>query len=145
MVIALGIGFQLLQLVVSIKQRKANMDTTGDPWNGRTLEWSNPSPAPVYNFATLDPVHDRDAWWAAKQKGTAAARPARYEDIEMPRGSGMGLLIAGCAFIFGFAVIWHIWWLAVIGLLGVITSVIVRSLNEDTEYTIPAAEVGRAA
>lgn len=140
LVIGLGVAFQILQLVVSIWKRKDNIDTTGDPWNGRTLEWSTRSPAPFYNFAVLPEVSERDAFWAAKHAQAKAEKP-RYQAIHMPRNTGAGAIIAGFAFVFGFAAVWHIWWLALIGLLGVIVSVIVRLGNDDVEYTISAAEL----
>jgi cytochrome o ubiquinol oxidase subunit 1 len=141
LIIAAGIGFQILQLIVSIIQRKQNLDTTGDPWNGRTLEWSTTSPAPVYNFALLPDVHDRDEFWAMKQPGAIAAAKPKYTDIQVPKNSPIGVFIAAAAFTFGFAVIWHIWWLMAAGLLAVVTLVIIRTTDDDTERTITAAEV----
>lgn len=140
-IILAGVGFQILQLIVSIKQRKANLDTTGDPWDGRTLEWATASPAPFYNFAVIPEVNDRDAFWAMKQQKTTS-KP-QYEDIYLPRNSGMGLFIAGFTFVFGFAVIWHIWWLAPIGLLGIIVSVILRISDDNTEYRISAKQLAK--
>lgn len=138
-----GIGFQILQLIVSIKQRKKNLDTTGDPWNGRTLEWSTSSPAPSYNFAVIPKVHGRDPFWDMKQASPSEVQEPHYTDIHLPKNTGMGIVIAGLAFVGGFAVIWHIWWLAVIGLLGIIACLVIRSLDDETEYVIPAAEVER--
>ncbi len=143
LVIAAGVVCQILQLIVSIRQRKQNLDTTGDPWNGRTLEWSIPSPAPVYNFAIEPVVHERDPFWEQKQRKTPHTHKQRYQDIHLPKNTGMGIIIAGFAFAFGFAVIWHIWWLAVLSLVAIIACVIHRANDEDTEYTIPAAEVER--
>jgi cytochrome o ubiquinol oxidase subunit I len=143
MIIALGIGFQLLQLVVSIWQRKKNVDTTGDPWDGRTLEWSVPSPAPFYNFAIAPTVDTRDAFWEEKQR-TAAGHPPKkppYQDIRLPKNSGLGLIIAGFAFMIGFGLIWHMWWLAAVGLVGLVVTVIVRSSDDNTEYTLTADEL----
>ncbi|MDB5171053.1 MAG: cyoB [Candidatus Saccharibacteria bacterium] len=142
LIILLGIGFQILQFVVSIWQRNKNLDSTGDPWNGRTLEWSTVSPAPFYNFAVTPHVTDRDQFWADKQAKTTAAKP-HYEDIGMPKNTGMGIVIAGFAFIFGFAVIWHIIWLIPLALFGIIASVIIRSTDDETEYTITAAELAK--
>ncbi len=138
-VILLGIGFQLLQIGVSIWQRHQNRDITGDPWNGRTLEWSIPSPAPVYNFATIPVVHDRDAFWEMKQAKSLPKH--RYEDIHLPKNSPFGLLIASAAFVFGFAIIWHIWWLAILGFLLAVTLVIIKTSDDESEYVITAAEV----
>jgi cytochrome o ubiquinol oxidase subunit 1 len=139
MFVLAGVGFQLLQIGVSVWQRKANLDNSGDPWDGRTLEWSTTSPAPFYNFAVLPEVSERDAFWAMKQ-AKSTAKP-QYNDIHLPRNSGMGILIAGLAFVFGFAIVWHIWCLAVIALLSIITSIIVRTTAENTEYIVTASEI----
>jgi cytochrome o ubiquinol oxidase subunit I len=143
--IALGVGFQVLQLIVSIKQRKQNLDTTGDPWNGRTLEWATTSPAPFYNFAVVPEVTGRDAFWAMKTRSgkRKAAWEPTYTAFEMPKNTPLALFIAAFALLFGFAVIWHIWWLAPVGLLGAVTCVIIRTLDDDTEYTVSAAKLKR--
>ena len=142
-IISVGIGLQLLQLVVSIVQRKKNRDLTGDPWNGRTLEWSVPSPAPFYNFAVTPVVHSRDQFWEEKQalrRHEQTEKPA-YQDIYLPKNSSLGLVIAMFAFLIGFGLIWHMWWLAGIGLAGVIICIIVRTSNDDTEYLVTAKEL----
>lgn len=144
-IIGLAIGLQLLQLGVSIWQRKKFADTTGDPWNGRTLEWSVPSPAPYYNFAVTPVVTSRDPWWEEKQarkRGHMAKAPV-YSDIELPKNTGAGVVIAGLAMIFGFAVIWHIWWLALISFIAAIAAIIIRTTKDDIEYTVTAAELKR--
>ena len=140
LLVLLGVGFQILQLIVSIKNRHANRDLTGDPWDGRTLEWSTSSPAPVYNFARPLVIATRDAFWEAKQTKQALAS-GPYKDIHMPKNSGAGVMVAGCAFVFGFAAVWHIWWLAIIGLAAVVIILMVRLTNDDIEFVIPAAEV----
>jgi cytochrome o ubiquinol oxidase subunit 1 len=154
-IIGLGVFFQLLQLGWSIFTRdwQGVRDTTGDPWDGRTLEWSTVSPAPHYNFATLDPVTDRDAFWAMKQGRTLAADDpsggtipqvgsSHYEDISMPKNTAVGMYIGAAAFAGGFALIWHIWWLALLGLLAIITIAVIRGTNSDnSEHTITAAEI----
>jgi cytochrome o ubiquinol oxidase subunit 1 len=132
-----------LQIIVSIFQRNKNRDLTGDPWNGRTLEWSTTSPAPFYNFAILPTVSTRDPFWEQKHNKDAAPRKTTYQDIELPKNSSAGIFIGAFSFVFGFAIIWHIWWLAVLGLLAVITSLIIRLSNDDFEYTLPASEVKR--
>ncbi len=139
-IIIMGAGFQILQIIVSVIQRNDNRDLTGDPWDGRTLEWSTPSPMPVYNFAHLTPVHDRDAFWVAKHKSTNTTHE-EYEPITLPKNSGAGIGIAAAAFVFGFAIIWHIYWLAPFALLTIIVIMLVRANNEHTEYTISAAAV----
>lgn len=139
MIILAGVGFQVLQLLYSIWKRKENLDRTGDPWDGRTLEWSVPSPAPSYNFAVIPAVTDRDAWWTYKQHKEHPLR--RYEDIYLPKNSGLGLIIAGFSMIVGFALIWHIWWLAAVASILVIGAIIWRASDEGTEYRITAEQV----
>lgn len=136
--IGLGIAFQLLQLGYSIWKRKENR-VDGDPWDGRTLEWSTTSPPAYYNFAATPVVAERDAFWEIKQG--KQPRQQKAEDIWLPKNSGFGVIIASFAFIGGFAVVWHIWWLAIIGLFGILTSLIIRLSQDETEYLVPADEV----
>ena len=142
MIICLGIALQILQFIVSIWQRRKNL-AGADPWNGRTLEWSVPSPAPAYNFAVIPAVTGRDPFWQTKQEIEAGgAKPTpEYEDIHLPKNTGAGVIIASFAFLVGFGLIWHIWWLAIIGFIGVIVSIIVKTMDEDSEYVLTAAEV----
>lgn len=142
MIIGMGVATQILQFYVSIRNRKKNRDVTGDPWDGRTLEWSVPSPAPFYNFAVIPKVTTRDPFWKAKQDAKDTPEPV-YEDIELPKNTPMGIFIAGAAFLIGFGLIWHIWWLAALGLFGVITLLIVRSLDDETEYVVKASEIAK--
>lgn len=148
--ILLGIVLQIAQLVLSIIQRNQHRDVTGDPWDGRTLEWATASPAPAYNFAVIPAITGRDSWWTIKQAASKAAgedsgnkpsKKQRYTDITLPKNTGTGLYIALAAFIVGFALIWHIWWLAAVGFIALIAVIIHRSTVEDTEYTIPASQV----
>ncbi len=142
-IIALGLIFQVLQVLMSIKDRKLNR-AGNDPWNGRTLEWSTHSPPPVYNFAVIPTVTNRDAWWQIKEDAkTDVAKEVEYEDIEMPCNTAVGVYIALCAFMFGFGMIWHMWWLALLGVFAAILLVISRSFDENIEYVIPASEVAR--
>ncbi|HEX4774446.1 MAG TPA: cbb3-type cytochrome c oxidase subunit I [Candidatus Saccharimonadales bacterium] len=135
--VLIGVGFQLLQLGYSIWKRDENR-VGNDPWGGRTLEWATASPAPSYNFAAMTPVDSRDAFW--EMKNSKVVKP-EYEDIHLPKNSGLGIFIAAFAFLFGFGMIWHIWWLLPIGLVGVISCIVVRASEEHTEYLIPAKEV----
>lgn len=140
-VIIAGIGFQILQLIVSIKQRKQNLDKTGDPWDGRTLEWSTPSPVPFYNYAATPVVKDRDAFWAMKQNKDPQLSHPVYKDIKLPKNSPAGLMIGAFAFLFGFAMVWHMWWLGAVSLIAIILSLIVRTSNAESEYVITAEEL----
>jgi cytochrome o ubiquinol oxidase subunit 1 len=142
-VILVGILSQLVQLYVSIKERHANRDLTGDPWDGRTLEWSTSSPSPAYNFAKTPVVYDIDAFMDMKEKGVAYQKPEQYQDIEMPKNTAAGLIIGVFTFLFGFALVWYIWWLAILAALVLLSTVIARASDDDTEYVIPAAEVQR--
>jgi cytochrome o ubiquinol oxidase subunit 1 len=135
-----GVGFQFLQLLVSIKERNQNRDTTGDPWNGRTLEWSIPSPPPFYNFAITPEVHNRDPFWIMKhdKKGT---KPHQYHDIHMPKNTPTGVYIGALSFVFGFAVIWYMFWLAIISGVAIVACAIAHLYQKETEYNVPASEV----
>jgi cytochrome aa3-600 menaquinol oxidase subunit I len=140
----LGFVFQVWQIAYSIKH--GERDTTGDPWNGRTLEWSIPSPAPVYNFAVIPQVKEADDWWATKQaraNGTANEAPAKLEPIHMPKNSGIPFIMSFFWFIAGFGFVWGWTWWIVIGLAGVGISMLVRSFQYDTDYYIPVDEVRR--
>ncbi|MGH7141642.1 MAG: cbb3-type cytochrome c oxidase subunit I, partial [Minisyncoccia bacterium] len=140
-VIALGVFCQAMQIFVSVRKRHELRDTNGDPWNGRTLEWSTPSPIPFYTFARIPQVTGRDAWWEMKKSGTQTA--SEYEDIEMPKKTPLGMFMAAAIFVAGFALVWHIWWLVVLALLVLPALFVVRSFTEETETILPAAEVAR--
>ena len=146
-VILVGIVCQVVQLVVSIRAREQHRDVTGDPWNGRTLEWSTASPPPAWNFAVLPRVAERDGYWKAKQRTHAMqdqARPAReYAPIEMPRNSAIGFVNAFFAVVTGFALIWHIWWMAGVGLLGAFVTLLAFAFRDKEEVEIPAAQVAQ--
>jgi len=142
-IIACGIALNLLQLVYSVWKRKDNMDLSGDPWDGRTLEWATSSPPPFYNFAHLPHIDSIDQFWEDKQKGNGWVRPSSYEDIHMPRNTAAGFWIGAFGIVLGFALTWHIWWLALVGLVGMIGSFIARTFDNDIDYYVPAAEVER--
>ena len=142
-IIALGIGLMILQLIVSVRDRDLNRDYSGDPWNGRTLEWSTASPPPFYNFAKIPHVHGIDVWASMKEEGEIGKLPDEFEDIHMPRNTGVGLVMGGFSLILGFALVWHIWWLAVVGLVGNLAALLYRALDDDTHYTVPAETVAR--
>ena len=139
LIIAAGVGFQILQLVYSIWKRKETQ-VAGDPWNARTLEWATSTPTPIYNFAVVPEVHGRDAFWEAKQDKTEPDTP-RYTAIRVPKNTPVPIIIAGFAFALSFGMVWHIWWLVVVGLLGAVVTIIIRTTSDDTERTITAAQV----
>ena len=138
--IACGIAAMLVQFAVSIWKRDELRDHTGDPWDGRTLEWSTSSPPPEYNFAFTPIVHDIDAW--ADMKRCGVQRPTeRFRSIHMPKGTGAGLILAGLSTVFGFAMIWYIWWLAAVSFAGIIGYAIAHTFNYKRDFHIPAETV----
>ncbi|GAA4760986.1 cytochrome o ubiquinol oxidase subunit I [Stakelama sediminis] len=140
--IACGIACMLIQFAVSIMNREKLKDTTGDPWNARTLEWSTSSPPPEYNFAFTPIVHDNDAWWDMKYRGYE--RPAGgFRPIHMPKNTGAGAILGGISLVFGFAMVWHIWWLAAVGFVALIATAIGHTFNYNRDFNIPAEEVER--
>ncbi len=146
LVILAGIILQITQLVVSIRQREALRDVTGDPWNGRSLEWATPSPPPAFNFAVLPIVEGEEPYWGIKQRAIEHARLSDepdYTDIEMPRNSPTGFICAFFATIMGFSLIWHIWWLVALAFCGAFVTFVVFAWRDQDEYVIPAGEVAR--
>ena len=140
--IACGIACFIIQLVVSFMRREELRDTTGDPWNGRTLEWSTSSPPPQYNFAFTPVVHDTDAWWQMKQYGYK--RPMEgFIPIHMPKNTAAGIVLAGLCTLMGFALIWHIWWLAAVSFAAIIIAAIIHTFNYKRDYYIPTDDVVR--
>jgi len=140
--IALGIASFIVQLVVSYLRRESLRDTTGDPWGGRTLEWSTSSPPPVYNFAFTPQVHDNDAWSDMKSNGYI--RPQQdFNAIHMPKNTGAGFFIAALSAVCGFALIWQMWLLAGVGFVAMLAAIIIHTFNYNRDYYISADEVVR--
>lgn len=141
-VIMVGLGLQVLQVVKSIRNRHQLRDTTGDPWNGHELEWATTSPPPVYNFAFIPQVHRRSPYWEVKRdEELSLYEEKEYTDIEVPKNTSIPLYIGISAFVFGFAMVWHIFWLAIVSFVAIITCVMVRMSKKETERTITAEEV----
>jgi cytochrome o ubiquinol oxidase subunit 1 len=146
LVILVGIGFQVAQLVVSIRTRDQRRDVTGDPWDGRSLEWSTPSPPPVFNFAVMPNVEGEEAYWGVKQRAIEQQQlveEPKYQAIEMPRNSPTGFVTAFFTTVTGFALIWHIWWLVAVGLLGAFVTFVVLAWRDEADHQIPVEEVAR--
>ncbi|OBQ57784.1 cytochrome o ubiquinol oxidase subunit I [Mesorhizobium loti] len=138
--IAVGIAAFLIQIFVSIRRREALTDPTGDPWDGRTLEWSTSSPPPAYNFAFTPVVRDNDAWWDMKKAGYM--RPlSGFRPIHMPSNTGTGIILAAFSVALGFGMIWYIWWLAALSFVCLIATAIGHTFNYIRDFHIPAAEV----
>jgi cytochrome o ubiquinol oxidase subunit I len=140
-----GIVCQVVQLVVSIRDRELLRDTTGDPWNGRTLEWATASPPPVWNFAVLPRVDEIDAFWTKKlrvhAKEEQPVQQREYAAIDVPKNSPTGFMTAFFAVVTGFAMIWHIWWMAGVGLLGATAVLLTFMFHPDEEVEFSAEEV----
>tara|TARA_R100000541_G_scaffold10712_2_gene18722 strand:+ start:1992 stop:4085 length:2094 start_codon:yes stop_codon:yes gene_type:complete len=141
LVILSAIGALSLQLYLSIRDRKTNEVFAGDPWNARTLEWFTSAPPPEYNFAVVPEVTDRDAFAVAKANGDPYAEPPTFENIQMPRKTGLGFVICVASGALGFGLIFYIWWLAILAILLILGALIGTSFRPETERTIPAAEV----
>jgi cytochrome o ubiquinol oxidase subunit 1 len=142
LLIFLGILSFLMQIYVSIRKREALRDASGDPWDARTLEWSTSSPPPAYNFAFTPVVHDRDAWWDMKKRGYR--RPLTgFKPIHMPRNTGAGFVLAALSAVFAFAMIWYIWWLAVVSFAALLAVAIGHTFNYQRDFHLAADEVVR--
>jgi cytochrome o ubiquinol oxidase subunit 1 len=141
-----GIGLQIVQLVVSVRNRESLRDRTGDPWDGRTLEWSTSSPPPAFNFAVMPNVTGEEAYWGIKQKALEQHRLADapdYKPIEMPRDSATGFVVAFFAVVTGFALIWHIWWMVAVGFAGAFATFVVFAWRDHSEYELPVGQLAR--
>ena len=143
LVILAGLAGLAIQLLVSIRGREQLAVPAGDPWDGRSLEWWSPAPPPEYNFPVLPVVTGRDPFTTAKEAGTAYRAPSRFEDIEMPKNSAMGMIMCVCGFLAAFGLVWYIWWLVVASLLAIAAAMVGRGFVRDTEKIIPAHEVER--
>jgi cytochrome o ubiquinol oxidase subunit 1 len=143
-IMCIALACQVVQLVVSVRHREELRDETGDPWNGRSLEWSTPSPPPAFNFALLPEVQEQDAYWGIKERALETQMPTEerpYRPIELPRNSPTGFITAFFATITGFALIWHIWWLAILGLVAAYAVFVWFAWRDVEHYEIPAEEV----
>jgi len=140
--IAIGIGAFLVQIAVSIWNREKLRDTTGDPWNARTLEWATSSPPPDYNFAFTPVIHDNDSWWDMKRRGYV--RPLEgFKPIHMPNNTGTGVILSVLATAMGFAMIWYMWWLAALSFVALVAVAIFHTFNYNRDFHIPVEDVIR--
>lgn len=146
-IILVGVVCQVVQLVVSIRHREELRDVTGDPWNARTLEWATASPPPAWNFAFQPKVAGLDAFWSSKNRAKTtkdeSAPTRKYEPVEMPKNSATGFVTAFFAVVVGFALIWHIWWLAIVGVFGAFMTLLAFSFRRHNEIEVPADEIAR--
>jgi len=145
-ILAAGMVAQVLQLVLSIRDRDKLRDLTGDPWDGRSLEWATPSPAPFFNFAVMPNVEGEEAYWGIKQRAIETQRlgpEPKYQAIHMPLNSPVGFYTAFISFVFGFAVIWYIWWIAILSFVAAFAGFVAFAWRREHEYEVPAEEVAR--
>jgi cytochrome o ubiquinol oxidase subunit 1 len=139
-VILVGILGFVMSIVMGFVKREQLRDTTGDPWDGRTLEWSTSSPPPSYNFAFTPVVHDLDAWYDMKARGYE--RPAAgFRPIHMPRNTGAGVILSGLALTLGFGMVWYMWWLAALSFIGLLVVAVAHTFNFNRDFFIPARDV----
>lgn len=138
--IFIGFLFQIIQLLVSIRDRHKNQVNVNDPWNGRTLEWSTTSPPPFYNFAHTPQVEERDAFWEMKKREEKPSKEP-YKPIHMPKNTSAGTIIGIFSFLFGFAMVWHIFWLAIASFVGILIAIIARLYNREIDYYVPIEEI----
>jgi cytochrome o ubiquinol oxidase subunit I len=138
--IAIGIAASLVQFYVSFRNRQALRDFTGDPWDGRTLEWSTSSPPPVYNFAFTPVIYDGDTWADMKKHGYV--RPVEgFKPIHMPRNTGAGIILAGLSVAVSVGLIWYVWWLAALSFVALLATAIAHTFNYHRDFHIAADEV----
>ncbi|RAX41257.1 cbb3-type cytochrome c oxidase subunit I [Rhizobium tropici] len=145
-ILILGVVAQVIQLVVSIREREKLRDITGDPWDGRSLEWATPSPPPFFNFAVMPNVEGEEAYWGIKLRAVESQHLSPepdYEPIEMPVNSPVGVYTAFFATVFGFAMIWYIWWLAIVALVAAFIGFVVFAWRDVHEFEVSADEVAR--
>jgi cytochrome o ubiquinol oxidase subunit 1 len=140
-IVLCGILIQFYQIFASIRDHKKNADLTGDPWDARTLEWTTSSPPPFYNFAKLPEVRDRDHFYDLKKFGLAHKRPEKYTPIHMPKNTWAGIVISGFSLVMGFAMVWHIWWMAIMGTLGMIVCWVAYAFDKNKDYYVQVNEV----
>tara|TARA_B110000259_G_C14033411_1_gene407832 strand:+ start:3141 stop:5126 length:1986 start_codon:yes stop_codon:yes gene_type:complete len=142
LIIAAGVLFLFLSIIVAIinRNKKEYKENANDPWDGRTLEWSTSSPPPFYNFAIVPEVKEIDDFWEQKY-GRKHRKDTNYTDIHMPKNTSVGFIISLFSLGFGFAMIWHIWWLVAVSSVGIFVTWVCRAMDHDIDYYVKKEEV----
>jgi cytochrome o ubiquinol oxidase subunit I len=143
LVLFCALAFLFVQMWVSVRERDANRVFAGDPWDGRGLEWSTSAPPPEYNYAVIPRVRGRDSFFDSKRRNDSCAPPASYDDIKLPKNSMTGPVLGVVGAATAFGLVWHMWWLAIIGVLAIVATVIARSFARDVHRVVPADEIER--
>jgi cytochrome o ubiquinol oxidase subunit 1 len=86
-------------------------------------------------------VTSLDAFWKTKQDGDNRDRSEPVEAIDVPQNTMIGITLSFFAVILGFAMIWHIWWMAIVGGLGFVVACLVYAWRTSTETKIPAHDL----
>jgi cytochrome c oxidase, subunit I len=136
----LGTIFFITNIIVTaVSGKKA----TGDAWeDGRTLEWTIPSPAPEYNFAQTPLVRGYDAYWKEKMDGHKEMTPAEpLGSIHMPSPSILPLFMSIGLFIAGFGFMYHNYFVGGGGLALTFLCMLIRSLKDDHGFHIEPDEL----
>ena len=140
-IVLCAIGVQFYQMFASIRDQRNNRDWSGDPWDGRTLEWATSSPPPFYNFALLPEVRDRDHWTDMKEQNLAYRKPQQYQRIHMPKNTWAGVVIGGASLAFGFAMVWWIWWMAILSGGAMLAAWVIYAFGSDKDYYVEVEEI----
>ena len=140
-IVLCAIGVQFYQMFASVRDQKNNRDWSGDPWDGRTLEWATSSPPPFYNFALLPEVRDRDHWTDMKEQNLAYKKPQQYQRIHMPKNTWAGVIIGGASVAFGFAMVWWIWWMAILSGGAMLAAWVIYAFSDDKDYYVEVEEI----
>ncbi|ASS97875.1 MULTISPECIES: cytochrome aa3 quinol oxidase subunit I [Geobacillus] len=142
--VLMGIGFIVLCYNIYYSARYGERDMTGDPWNGRTLEWATASPPVHYNFPVTPVVEDLDAYWVMKKKyGGFHVKEEDLKPIHMPSNSGRPFWMSVAFFVAGFGLVFKWFALAIVGALFIVLGLILRSFEDDDGYYIPVDEIKR--
>lgn len=139
--VMMGIGFLVLCYNIYWSARFGERDVTGDPWDGRTLEWATQSPVQHYNFAALPEIKTLDAFWHMKKNGESHIDTKNLKPIHMPSNTGLPFITSIFFFIAGFALVFKWIPLAIIGGIGILIGLILRSFDYDDGYYVSLEEI----